>query len=181
MAGADSEWMELPPQGPIPDPVALLGALGELSLDHVGVAVLDVDEAMSRFGKQLGIHGWVRSTFAQTSVYRGEQTRIGGNVATATMGRINLELVQPTIGSWTPFDILRERGEGLYHLGFRVPDVAEAQRRAEAAGMRVALVGVHADTPLFTYSESDDLCGVCIELVGPRMPKAMVTEATVVP
>jgi catechol 2,3-dioxygenase-like lactoylglutathione lyase family enzyme len=181
MADTGVEWIEMPPPGAMPAPLALFGALGELTLDHVGIAVRDVDEAMRRFGRDLGIHDWIRSTFATTSVYRGEDQRIGGHVATASMGRINIELVQPTDGSWTPVDVLRTKGEGLYHMGFRVPDVDDASRRMKDAGLQVALLGTHGDTPLFVYTESEDLFGVCIELVGPRMPKGMVTAAVPVP
>jgi methylmalonyl-CoA/ethylmalonyl-CoA epimerase len=177
------EWFELPALGsiPAPLPLALLGGLGELRLDHVGVAVRDVDEAMQRFGRQLGVRDWTRSTFATTATYRDREQVVGGNVATATMGVINIELVQPTQGSWTPVDVLEARGEGLYHLGFRVPDVAEAARLARLAGVRVALVGTHGETPLFAYTESDDVHGVCIEMVGPRMPRTMITAAEQVP
>jgi len=175
------EWMELPPSLEARAPLKLLGELGEMTLDHVGIAVRDVDEAVARFGREIGIHDWMRSTFATTSVYKGEDQRIGGHVATASMGFLNIELVQPTDGAWTPVDVLKTKGEGLYHLGFRVPDVAESSRRMKDAGMRVSLLGTHGETPLFIYSESDDLFGVCIELVGPRMPAGMITAAVPIP
>jgi methylmalonyl-CoA/ethylmalonyl-CoA epimerase len=179
MIDGGGDWMELPP--PDAARARLMGAIGECVMDHVGVAVRDVDAAIARFKTLIGVNNWGRSRFRQDASYRGEKTVIGGNVATASLGPINVELVQPTEGSWTPFDFLRDRGEGIYHLGFRVPDVAAAWQRCEAAGLRVALIGVHAGNPLFTYSDDDDLFGVCVELVGPRMPRGMVHEFTEIP
>jgi hypothetical protein len=44
---------------------------------------------------------------------------IGGTVVTGLLGPVNLELVQPTEGHWTAAEVLADRGECLYHLGFR--------------------------------------------------------------
>lgn len=176
------DWMEMP----TPSSLAWLslladrGAFGELALDHVGVAVYDVNAAMERFGTRLGLHDWVLATFSIRSTYRGEEQLIGGMVATAEMGPINLELVQPTQGAWTPVDVLEHRGEGLYHLGFRVPDLAAAAERAHEAGHDIELLATHATTPVFAYTDSSELFGVTIELVGPRMPAQMVTSAEVI-
>jgi methylmalonyl-CoA/ethylmalonyl-CoA epimerase len=183
MSSSLEEWMEMP----TPDSSAWLsmvagrGAAGDLAMDHVGIAVHDVDAAMERFGAVLGIHDWVRSTFSTISEYRSVEQVIGGNVATAAMGPIKIELVQPTQGSWTPVDFLAAHGEGLYHLGFRVPDVAQAAARAHEAGLHVALVATHRTGPIFTYMEADELHGVCVEFVGPRVPAEMITSAEVVP
>jgi catechol 2,3-dioxygenase-like lactoylglutathione lyase family enzyme len=183
MSSPLDEWVPMP----APNSWAWLsmlagrGVFDELALDHVGVAVEDVDAAMERFGARLGLHDWIRATFSTTSTYRGVEQVIGGNVATAAMGPINLELVQPTQGSWTPRDVLETRGEGLYHLGFRVPDLAAAAQRAQEAGYQVELLAAHGKTPMFTYMERDELFGVCVELVGPAMPQGMVTSTEPVP
>jgi catechol 2,3-dioxygenase-like lactoylglutathione lyase family enzyme len=179
MSSPIDEWMELPQ----PDAAAWLsqlagrGAFGEMALDHVGIAVHDIDEAIARFSASLGVHDWMRSSFATTSAYRGVEQLIGGNVALVAFGPISLELVQPTQGAWTPVDVLESRGEGMYHVGFQVPDVAAAARRASEAGLHVALVGTHRDAPIFAYMESDELHGVTVELVAPRMPQQMITAA----
>jgi methylmalonyl-CoA/ethylmalonyl-CoA epimerase len=173
------DWKEIPAPSSFAwlSPVADSGALGELALDHVGVAVHDVDAAMERFGARLGLHDWVLSTFSITSTYRGTEQLIGGKVATAAMGPINLELVQPTHGAWTPVDVLEKRGEGLYHLGFQVPDLAVAAQKAQEVGLDIELISLHASVPVFTYSDSSELFGITVELVGPRVPIKMITSA----
>jgi catechol 2,3-dioxygenase-like lactoylglutathione lyase family enzyme len=144
------------------------------------MAVLDLDVAIEKYSAWLGMHDWTRAVFATDGEYKGVRQRVGGNVATAALGHFRVELVQPTLGRWTPVDVLETRGEGLYHLGFRVPDVAAAAQRASEAGYPVALYGVHHDVPIFAYLELEALHGVCIELIGPRMPEGMVTETRVV-
>jgi methylmalonyl-CoA/ethylmalonyl-CoA epimerase len=182
MSSPLEEWTELPAPGAAAWLTTLAGrdVLGDIALDHVGVAVRDVDEAIERFSSRLGLHDWIRSTFSTTSTYRGVEQVIGGSVATAAMGPINLELVQPTAGLWTPVEVLDERGEGLYHLGFRVPDVAVATQRARDAGLEPALLATHGTTSIFTYTDGADLLGVTVEVVGPRIPAGMVTSAEAV-
>jgi methylmalonyl-CoA/ethylmalonyl-CoA epimerase len=172
-------WKELPPVDALAwlSPMAGRGALGELALDHVGVAVYDVEAAIDQFSFRLGLHDWQISTFSTTSTYRGEDQVVGGKVATAAMGPINLELVQPTQGLWTPVDFLEKRGEGLYHLGFRVPDLAAAARRAQEAGLDCELLAIQDEDPVFTYTDPDDLLGITVELVGSRIPAAMITSS----
>jgi methylmalonyl-CoA/ethylmalonyl-CoA epimerase len=182
MSSPTDEWFELPPISDAAwlSQLAGRGAFGEMALDHVGIAVRDIDAAMSRFSGLLGVHDWNRSSWATVGEYRCVEQMIGGNVALVPLGPILLELVQPTRGSWTAFDALERHGEGLYHLGFRVPDVAAAAQRATDAGLHVELLGKHGEAPIFAYMESNDLHGVIVELVGPRMPVQMITAADLV-
>ena len=182
MAESD-EWMELP----IPHESAWLsrapgrGVLGNLAIDHVGIAVRDVDAAIDRFSTLLGLGDWSRIEMSTTVTYRGNEQVVGGIIAVASMGPINLELVQPTHGSWTPVDVLETLGEGLYHLGFRVADVDTTTRLAADAALHAAEVGHHDGQPIFTYTEGGDLHGVCLEFVAPRMPNVMFQKFEHVP
>jgi len=183
MVESSDEWMELP----MPKESAWLtrphgrGALGDLALDHVGIAVRDVDEAIDRFSTLLGLHDWSRTEISTTVTFRGVEQNVGAIIAVASMGPIDLELVQPTHGSWTPVDVLDKLGEGLFHLGFRVTDVGATTHLAEDAALQAADVGMHGDEPTFTISDGGDLHGVCLEFVAPRMPKAMVTSFEHIP
>lgn len=176
----DGKWITMP----TPDAamnIAQLpgrGVLGEMALHHVGVAVHDLDAAVARFGELLGLHDWMLSTISADTEFRCAEEISGARTAFAQMGPINLELVQPTEGSWTPREFLDTRGEGVYHLGIRVPDVGAAITRAEGVGLRVATVGRHAeaDGPLWAYMENDDSHGVSLELVGPRFHTDMAVE-----
>jgi catechol 2,3-dioxygenase-like lactoylglutathione lyase family enzyme len=150
------------------------GAVGELTLDHVGLAVRNVEDAVGRFSKWLGVHTWTVSTIGVPVEFRCAEQLAGARIALAQMGPIAIELVQPTEGGWTPADFLETRGEGVYHLGFRVPDVGAAVRAAEAGGLKVATIGTHENEQCFAYTEPDGLCGLGLEFVGPRFPTSAV-------
>lgn len=171
------DWIELPPPG-IANLIAGLpgrGVLGELALDHVGIAVRDVEEAVERFSALLGLHDWKVSTIEMPVEFQCAEQLTGARIAYGQMGPIQLELVQPTKGSWTPADFLEKRGEGMYHFGFRVPDVAAAIAGAEGAGLRIGTLGVdQGGPPLVAYTEPDDLFGVSLEFVGPVFPQSML-------
>jgi len=173
MSMSADEWMELPPVSEHAQLSQLpgRGALGELALDHVGMAVHDVDAAMRRFTDLLGLHDWSRIVFEGTANCRGVEQPVGSIIAVAKMGPVSLELVQPTHGDWLPAEVLKTSGEGVYHLGFRVADVAASARRAEDVGLHVANTGLHEGAPpFFAYTDGGDLFGLCLEFIAPRMP-----------
>jgi hypothetical protein len=174
---------------PPPDESALLSVFGLGSLtasgvlvsaaDHLGVADRDVDEALGRYGQMFGIRQWRRIRFSCVAHYRGSVHRITGTAATGSLGTMALEVVAPGEGRWTASDILAERGECAYHIGFRVSDLARALEESRAAGMTPTLVGAdESGTPAFGYIESPQPTAVLIELVADRLPSSFLTEAT---
>lgn len=174
---SDGDWIQLgnPDAANLLAQLAGRGVVGELALDHVGIAVRDVDEAVERFSTVLGLHDWTVSTLEMPVEFRCVEQLVGARTGFTRMGPINVELVQPTEGPWTPADFLDTRGEGLYHLGFRVPDVAAAIAGAESAGLRIASTGVHKDSPaLWAYTEPDSFFGMSLEFVGPQVHQSIL-------
>lgn len=96
------------------------------SLDHVAVAVHDLDEALSLYGDLLGAE----------VAYREEVEGQGVEVAFLDLpGESRLELVA-ALGEGTPVGrFLERRGPGLHHVCFRVPDLERALRRLDDAGV----------------------------------------------
>jgi catechol 2,3-dioxygenase-like lactoylglutathione lyase family enzyme len=168
-----------------PDESAVLSVFGLDALkasgaaNHVGVAVRDVDEAIGRYGRLFGIRQWRRIRFSCVAQYRGSLHRITGTAATGSLGAMTLEVVAPGEGRWTASDVLAERGECAYHVGFRVSDLARALDESRAAGLTPTLVGTdESGTPAFGYIESPEPAAVLIELVAERLPPSFLTEAT---
>jgi methylmalonyl-CoA/ethylmalonyl-CoA epimerase len=157
-----------------------LAMLGDLAVDHVGIAVHDVEQAAERFSALFGIGNWVLTQFGCAARDETGEHRIGGSTAVATLGPIAIELVQPTQGRWTAVEVLERAGEGLYHIGFRVSDLPAALEAARAAGLRVELVGLGGDEPIFAYLAGASIHDSRIELVGPRVPDDLVTRARVI-
>lgn len=154
---------------------------GPVSVDHVGIAVHDMEAALPTYRGVLGVGPWTVGTFEADVMWRGAEARVGGIVAKARMGPISVELVQPTIGTWTPTIALDARGEGLYHIGYYSRDLPAVLRSIEAYGITPALVASDDDGPIFTYLDPDDLHGVTLEIIGDHIPQTWVDARIHVP
>ncbi len=98
----------------------------EIHLDHIAIAVEDLDAAISVFSKLLG-----RADAGKQHV-SSEQVRL----AFFELGTSRIELLEPT-GEDSPVGhFLRQRGPGLHHIALRVPDLDAALERCRAAGLQ---------------------------------------------
>jgi methylmalonyl-CoA epimerase len=95
------------------------------SLDHVAIAVEDLNAAIPLYTALLG--------HAPSGRERVESE--GVDVAFFDAGPARLELLMPT-GPDTPVGrFLSRRGPGLHHITLRVPDLSTALARCRAAGL----------------------------------------------
>ena len=96
------------------------------SIDHIGVAVEDLDAAIA-------VH---RDTYGMPLVHRETIAEQGVEAALLDVGESHVELLAP-LGDDTPVGrFLAKRGPGLHHVAYRVDDVAADARRP--AGRRRA-------------------------------------------
>ena len=103
------------------------------SFDHVAFAVRDLVAAVSFF-----------QAFGGQFIRGGDARRMGFRwVQFMLPGETKVEAISPVDEACFLHDFLDRRGEGLHHLTFRVTDLVEAAKRAEASGLRV--VGLWAD------------------------------------
>jgi len=94
------------------------------AIDHVGMAVADLDAAIARHTSWLG-----RGPLLQ------EEVEPDGIVAVLfDLGPSRLELLASRRPGSTVARFLERRGEGLHHLAYRVDDVARALCAFEAVG-----------------------------------------------
>ncbi len=100
-------------------------------IDHVGVAVRDLESAVAFY----------ESTFGLTVVAREVQEDQGVReamleVAGGPAGGSYVQLLEP-LGADTPVGrFLARRGEGVHHIGYGVDDVEAALEAVGAAGVR---------------------------------------------
>jgi methylmalonyl-CoA epimerase len=96
-------------------------------LDHVAVAVRDLEEAAKAYIDGLGlVLGGVETVEGQ-----------GAKVGFFDVGGPRIELVQPT-GPDTPLaKFLDKRGPGLHHIALKVDDIAATLERLKGAGVRL--------------------------------------------
>jgi methylmalonyl-CoA/ethylmalonyl-CoA epimerase len=95
-----------------------------LALDHVAIAVHDLDAAIERFRRLYGAEVAHRATVEAQGV---EEAMI-------PVGESTVQLLSP-LGPDTPVGrFLAKQGEGLHHLAFVVSDIEAAMARLEAEG-----------------------------------------------
>ncbi len=123
-------------------------------IDHVGVAVKDIEEAMAFFHQTFGV--------APSQVT--ELPEQGVKATLLTVGQTRLELLQP-LGPETPVGrFLESRGEGLHHLAFHVANVSEDLAALNSKGLR-----------LIDQKPREGLSGL-IAFIHPRSVHGILTE-----
>jgi methylmalonyl-CoA/ethylmalonyl-CoA epimerase len=101
--------------------------MSERPLDHVGIAVRALDEAIPLY-----------ESIAGAAAYGRERVESQGvEVAFVGTGDGRLELLAPTRDDSAVARFLERRGAGMHHLCYRVPDVAAELARYRAAGARL--------------------------------------------
>ena len=96
-------------------------------LDHVGVAVRSLEQALAPYRDGLGL------AVQEIEEVATEQVR----VAFLPAGDTRIELLEPTSAESAIARFLDRRGEGIHHLCFQVDDIEAALRRLRAAGVRL--------------------------------------------
>ena len=96
-------------------------------IDHVGIAVFDLHDALDTY----------REAFGATVEHREEMADDGVDVALLKVAESYIQLISPIREDSTLTAFLEERGEGLHHVGFRVDDCAAALDRVKREGHQV--------------------------------------------
>ncbi|MGI8411350.1 MAG: methylmalonyl-CoA epimerase [Solirubrobacteraceae bacterium] len=97
------------------------------SIDHVGVAVEQIDSALSVYRDALGMSLLHRETVAEQGV----------DAALLDVGDGHIELLQPLGPDTAVGKFLSRRGPGLHHVAYRVASVQETLDALAAAGVRL--------------------------------------------
>jgi methylmalonyl-CoA epimerase len=95
-------------------------------IDHVAIAVRDLDAAVEWYGRVLG------AELAHRERVEGD----GVEEALLRVAESYVQLLTPIHADSPVARFLERRGEGLHHVAFRVDDCAAALRAAVAAGAR---------------------------------------------
>ena len=94
-------------------------------LDHIGIAVSDLEEAERIFGEILGSPAYKREEVAGESVL----------TSFFKTGESKVELLVPTSPSSAIAKHLEKRGPGLHHVAFHVEDLEAELTRLESKGL----------------------------------------------
>jgi methylmalonyl-CoA/ethylmalonyl-CoA epimerase len=93
-------------------------------LNHVGIAVSNLDEALKTYRSTLGLEpSYVKEV-------KDQKIR----VASFKVGGSSIELFEPTDPTSTVAAFLAKRGEGMHHLALTVDDIRATLDAAQRAG-----------------------------------------------
>jgi catechol 2,3-dioxygenase-like lactoylglutathione lyase family enzyme len=130
-------------------------------LHHLSLVVRDLDSAV-RFLESTGIGPFVdyppMREYTQLDV-PDEEGFFNTTIKCAMIGPVQLQVVQPGKGRSIYKDFLEQKGEGVFHLGFVVEDIATSEAEVTAMGLEVPSSGrriTAAGLPISTR----DKCGV---------------------
>jgi methylmalonyl-CoA epimerase len=97
------------------------------AIDHIGVAVEDLDRAVRLYSEQLGMPLEHREVVEEQGV---EAVLLG-------VGDSHIELLRPLSADTAVGKFLAKRGEGLHHTAYRCANVADALDRCRERGLRL--------------------------------------------
>jgi len=127
------------------------------TIDHIGLAVTDITEAVTLYQTQFGVQEWEIIELPERHM----------RVAITTIGTSMVELIAPTAPEAAFAKYLTEKGPGMHHIAYRVADITAALATLKAQGLRlvdeVPRPGLHGTLVAFVHPKAT--MGTLIELV----------------
>jgi methylmalonyl-CoA/ethylmalonyl-CoA epimerase len=128
-------------------------------IDHVGVAVEDLDAGIALYEK----------TYEMTLVHRETVTEQGVEAVLLDVGENHVELLRPLSEDTPVGKFLAKRGPGLHHVAYQVTDIEAALASLRDAGVRLLdetpRTGIRNSRVAFLHPKSSG--GVLTEIVQP--------------
>ena len=127
-----------------------------MKIDHIGIVVCDIQEALSVYEQALGL------PLREVTPVPDQKVE----VAFLPVGESNVELVQPTASDTGIAKFLEKRGEGIHHICIEVEDIEAALARLKEHDVQlidgVPRKGAHGQV---AFIHPKGAHGVLIELV----------------
>ena len=128
----------------------------KFKIDHLGIAVRSLDEALHFYSDQLGLPVGLRETVGHEKV----------NVAMLPAGESRIELLEATERDSVIGKFIEKHGQGLHHVAIKVPDLPATVERLKAGGARLLNeprpgAGGH----LYVFLHPSSTGGVLLELI----------------
>lgn len=126
------------------------------TLDHIGIAVSDINASLGFFRDALGLDVDAPEDVPSQRV----------RVTFLPAGQSSVELLEPTTPDSAVARHLSKRGAGMHHVAFRVDDIRAALAELKARGVRLIddapRPGAHGSLVAFIHPSATD--GVLVEL-----------------
>jgi methylmalonyl-CoA/ethylmalonyl-CoA epimerase len=129
------------------------------AIDHVGIAVEDLEAAITLYRDNLGM----------PLVHRETVTEQGVDAVLLDVGDGHIELLAPLSPETPVGKFLARKGPGVHHVAYRVSDVEQTLQALAGAGMRLIdeqpRTGIRGSRVAFVHPASTG--GVLTEIVQP--------------
>jgi methylmalonyl-CoA/ethylmalonyl-CoA epimerase len=125
-------------------------------VEHIGIAVRNMDEAEITYSKLLGVESYKREEVASehvlTSFFKTGETKI--------------ELLAATDESSPVFSFIEKKGTGIHHIAFAVDNIYAEMERLRKEGFTILneVPKRGADNKLICFVHPRDAHGVLVEL-----------------
>ena len=128
-------------------------------IDHIGVAVEDLDESIALYRDRFGMREQHRETVEE----------FGVEAALLEIGDAHVELLTPIQPDSAVARFLEKNGPGMHHVAYRTADIDAELERMNKAGVRMideqARTGIRESRVAFVHPKSTG--GVLTEIVEP--------------
>jgi len=128
-------------------------------IDHIGVAVDDLDGAVKLYSESFGMREQHRETIAAFDV----------EAVLLEVGEGHVELLKPLSGESGIGKFIERNGPGLHHVAYQTSDIDSAIEQVKAAGLDLIdhepRTGIRGSRVAFLHPKSTG--GVLTELVEP--------------
>jgi methylmalonyl-CoA/ethylmalonyl-CoA epimerase len=127
-----------------------------MKLDHIGIAVKDLEESMKFYGEVLGMK------VSEPEELKDRKLKI----CFVSIGDANVELLFPTEADSPVGKFIEKKGPGIHHLCYQVDDINQELAKLKEAGVKMidqeAKPGAHNTMVAFIHPKSSG--GVLTEL-----------------
>lgn len=110
---------------------------------QIGIVVRDLDATIQRYTDDYGIGPWQVHQFKREDVKEwfehGQATEPSTRIATAMVGRVQWELIQPLDDKSIFARFLAEKGEGVQHIAVAASDFDETLKNEAQRGNKLVL------------------------------------------
>jgi catechol 2,3-dioxygenase-like lactoylglutathione lyase family enzyme len=126
-------------------------------VDQIGVVVRNVEKTAKFYEKLLKQEPLPPIEF--------ETGNVKLKIVFFQLGEVQLELIQVLEGENIHTKFLREKGEGLHHLGFFVKNLEEELAALKKEGLEILWRGEALGVTKFAYLDTEKTLGVTLELI----------------
>lgn len=125
-------------------------------VDQIGIVVKDMDRSVKFYERMFG---------PPFLTLESDTNQAKLKFSLFQVGEIQFELIQVLEGESVHSKFLREKGEGLHHVGFIVEDLEEELTRLEKEGITILERGVVQEMVKFAYLNTEQSMGIILELI----------------